>query len=239
DGKLDLAVTNFSGEYLAVYRNMDGSFFEDASARTGVARATSRNVGFGLSFADLNLDGLPDLSVANGHVTEAAQQFYPGGSLAQPNLVLLQNPPGVFSPLTNPGTGVTQLRASRGLAAADLDGDGDLDLAVNNWKEAPDLLRNDLPNRGHWLRLRLEGSGKNRLALGARVRVAGGGRTQTQEVRSGGSYLSQEELTLTFGLGAATQVEAVEVYWPGSRTPQRFPGLAVDQEHRLRQTKGN
>lgn len=233
DGWMDLAVTNFSGEYLALYRNLGGNAFEDVSARAGLVRATNRFVGFGLCFADLDLNGWPDLFVANGHVTEAAEQFYPGVTMAQPNLCLLQNSAGGFDALVNPGEGVTQARASRGLAVADFDGDGDPDLLVNNWKEAPDLLRNDLPRRGRWLRLRLLGSGKNRAALGARVRVTAAGRSQTQEVRSGGSYASQSDGALTFGLGDATSAR-VEVTWPGRRAAEVWEPLAGDREHQLR-----
>ncbi len=233
DGWMDFAVTNFSGEYLALYRNLGGNAFEDVSARAGLVRATNRFVGFGLCFADLDLNGRPDLFVANGHVTEAAEQFYPGVTMAQPNLCLLQNSAGGFDPLANPGDGVTQARASRGLAVADFDGDGDLDLVVNNWKEAPDLLRNDLARAGHWLRLRLQGTGKNRAALGARVRVTAGGRSQTQEVCSGGSYASQSDAALTFGLGDAASAR-VEVTWPAQKIAEVWEPLAGDREHRLR-----
>jgi len=108
---------------------------------------------------------------------------------------------------------------------------------VANWEGEPDLLRNDSPNSGHWLRLRLEGTHGNRSAIGARVVVAGGGRTQVQEVRSGGSYCSQSELPLTFGLGPAAAADRITVRWPGGGT-EVWETLAAGTEHRLVEGKG-
>ena len=234
DGRLDLACTNFSGEYLALWHNLGGGLFEDVSVRTGVAAATTRYVGFGLGFPDLDLDGWPDLFVVNGGVTEAAERFYPGASLAQPKLCLRNNTRGGFDPVAGAGPGVDLPRVSRGAAFADFDGDGRVDVLVSNWRDEPDLLRNVTNPHGHWLRLALEGTRCNRSAIGARVEVMSGGRTQVQEVRSGGSYCSQSELTLTFGLGNAPSVERVRVHWPGGGT-QEWSGLSVDRLHHLRQ----
>jgi hypothetical protein len=187
-----------------------------------------------LSFSDLNLDGLPDLFVGNGHVTEAAEAMYPHVTLAQPNLCFLQAEGHIFQLVANPGEGVTQLRKSRGVAVADFDHDGDPDLLVNNWGEAPDLLRNDVPPRGRWLRLKLEGTRCNRAAIGARVEVTAGERTLVQEVRSGGSYCSQSDLPLTFGLGTEATA-SVRVAWPGTKGSEVWDALPADREHTLKE----
>ena len=123
---------------------------------------------------------------------------------------------------------------SRGAAFADYDRDGRVDVLVGNWKDAPDLLRNETTPVGHWLRLRLRGRRCNRSAIGARVTVTAGGRKQLQEVTSGGSYCSQNELTLTFGLGDAARAEAVEVRWPGGGV-SRWTHLTGNTERELRQ----
>jgi hypothetical protein len=237
DGRLDLACTSFSGEYLALYHNMGGGTFQDASAQTGLVAATAPYVGFGLGFPDLDLDGRPDLFVANGHVTEAAEHLYPGVTFSQPRLLLLNDGHGGFAPAASPGPAVTTPRVGRGVAFADYDGDGKVDVLIANWRDEPDLLRNEGPGAPgaarHWLRLRLRGARCNRLAIGARVEVAGGGRTQVQEVRSGGSYCSQSELTLSFGLGADTTAAAL-VRWPGGGETA-WTGLRADREHLLQQ----
>jgi hypothetical protein len=233
DGRLDLACTNFSGEYLALWRNM-GTHFQDASAAAGTVEPSAPYVGFGIGFPDLNLDGWPDLFAVNGHVTEAAERFHPGVTFAQPKLCLLNDGAGRFKPAPQPGPGVTEPRVGRGAAFADYNRDGRVDVLAGNWKDVPDLLRNESTPTGRWLRLRLEGRRCNRSAIGARVSVTAGGRTQVQEVTSGGSYCSQSELTLTFGLGAARTAERVEVRWPGGGV-SHWERLSGDSEHVLRQ----
>jgi hypothetical protein len=175
---------------------------------------TAPYVGFGVLAPDLDLDGHPDLFVANGHVTEAAEQFYPGVKFAQPKL-LLRNIAGQFStweaglPLSNP-------RVGRGSASGDWDGDGDLDLLIANWKDQPDLLRNTYAKSGGSVRLKLIGT-RDHFGIGSRVELRTGQAIQVQEVCSGGSYLSQSELILTFGTGAPTGPSEVRVRWPGGK----------------------
>lgn len=230
DGHLDLACTHFSGEYLALWRNLGGGRFEDYSGRAGLVEVTNPYVGFGLVFPDLDLDGDPDLLVVNGHVTEAAERSYPGITLAQPRLGLL-NQGGRFHPSGGDSL-LREPRVGRGLAAADYDGDGRPDVLVANWRDEPELLRNELAAPGHWLRLTLEGRHANRSAIGARVTVRAGGREQVREVGSGGSYCSQSELALTFGLGAAARADEVRVEWPGGGRLARRD-LAAGREYRL------
>ncbi len=234
DGHLDLACTNFSGEYLALYRNLGTGHFEDISARAGLVEATSPYVGFGLGFPDIDLDGSPDLFVANGHVTEAAEHFYPGVTFAQPALFLRGDGAGGFAPDSAAGEDVARPRIGRGVAVADYDGDGDLDVLVANCRATPDLLRNEGLPRANWLRLRLVGRTANRSAIGARVEVVAEGKTQVQEVRSGGSYCSQGELPLTFGLDRRSQAETVRVHWPGGKA-ETLKNLSAGKEHQILQ----
>lgn len=239
DGLLDLACTNYANEYLALYRNAGGGRFEDASARSGLAQVTSLYVGFGIGFPDLDLDGWPDLFVVNGHVS-AAEGPHMVEALSEPALCLLNDRRGGFVPVADPGPDVTAPRVRRGAAFADIDGDGDVDVLVSNWRGEPDLLRNDFrPGRDgrHWLRLLLEGRRCNRAAIGARVEVRCGGRVEVQEVRSGGSYCSQSELALRFGLGDAARVDQVRVRWPGGAV-ERWSNVRADGTWRLVEGSG-
>jgi hypothetical protein len=234
DGHLDLACTNFSNEYLALYRNLGDGIFEDVSAQTGLVEATAPYVGFGLGFPDLDLDGRPDLFLVNGHVTEAAEYFYPNVKFAQPSLSLLNEGSRGFVTDAAAGNQIAAPRVSRGVAFADYDEDGDLDVLVANWRGEPDLLRNEGPLRGSWLRLNLVGRTCNRAAIGARVEVVSGGRIQVQEVRSGSSYCSQSELPLTFGLGSAHSAETIRIRWPGGKT-ETWSNLETGKIHVLKQ----
>jgi hypothetical protein len=217
-----------------VYRNLGKGHFEDVSAQSGVAEATSPNVGFGLSLEDFDLDGVPDLFVANGHVTEAAERFDPHATLAQPNLVMLGDGEGGFDTLPDAGEPITTSRVHRGVATADYDGDGDVDLLVMNWKEEPDLIRTESPSGRHWIRIRLRGRDElgNVFGIGARVTVEAGGKKQVREIRSGGSYCSQSDLAATFGLWDVDRIDSVRVRWPQGLTNE-WKNLPVDREHVL------
>ncbi|MGV3725043.1 MAG: CRTAC1 family protein [Actinomycetota bacterium] len=234
DGRLDLACTNFSGEYLALYRSLGDGTFEDVSAGSGLVGLTAPYVGFGIGAPDVDLDGRPDLFVANGHVTEAAEQFYPGVKFAQPKL-LLRNNAGHFSSW-DAGPPFSTPRVGRGSAEGDWDGDGDVDLLVANWKDEPDLLRNTNPKAGRAIRVKLVGK-RNRLGIGARVELQTEGSRQVQEVRSGGSYLSQNEFILTFGVGEAAAAVTVRVRWPGGEW-EVWSGVSGGGLHVLREGSG-
>src|SRR5262245_39553211 len=147
-------------------------------------------------------------------------EFYEGTTMEQPKVVLRNVEGRRFEPVVAPRTDAetARPRVGRGVACGDFDGDGAVDVLVNNAGDRPDLLRNDTRPAGHWISVRLSQDGRNRFAVGARVTVWSGGRSQTREVRSGSSYCSQDSLTLLFGLGPATSAERIDVGWPGTAT---------------------
>jgi hypothetical protein len=229
DGALDIVVTNFEVESNALYRNVGSGLFVDGRHLAGIADASLPMLAFGVALADLDQDGDLDLAVANGHILDNAAELRPQSRFEQPNQVLENLGGGRFRELF--GTGFEKpVRASRGLAAGDLDGDGDLDLVVVSSNERADVYENVTEAPGRWLEVDLRSEGANRLGVGARVElVAGGGdpSPRVREVRTGSSYLSQHAITLHFGLAAAAR-GILKIRWPGGDL-QRLEGLPVDR----------
>ena len=214
-GRLGLYLTHFSEEYNTLYRNEDGLNFSDITTRAGLDRPTLPFVGWGTVFADFDNDGWLDLFVANGHVFPSVDRLEIPSveSYKQPSLLFRNLGDGRFQEQV----GLMSLdleQSSRGAASADLDGDGRLDLVLNNIDAGPSLFWNLSAGGNRYLRIRLVGTGGNRLAIGARVTVRTGDLQQMREVHSGGSYLSQSELALHFGLGTHETAASVEVRWP-------------------------
>ncbi len=236
DGDLDLFVTNFSEEYNTVYRFDQDFTYTDTSFATRTAEDSFRHVGWGTEFFDYDNDGWLDLFAVNGHVYPQVDGAALGTTYAQRKLFYRNNRDGTFSEIGGDMGGVwLERRVSRGGVVGDLDNDGDLDVVINDLDGAPMVLRNDGGNRRNWLRVRLVGTGKNRLALGARVRVTAGEVRLIGEVRSGSSYLSQNDLRLHFGLGELLRVDRVEVWWPGGGSPVALADVAANQEITIRQ----
>ena len=214
DGRLDLVATNFQGQTNTLYHNEGNRLFSDVSYASKIGTISLPYLAWGVSFCDYDNDGYQDLFIANGHLDENVQAFNPTGFYEQPNLLFRNNRDGTFDEVgVYSGAGMRLERVSRGLACADYDNDGDLDLLVTNLKGTPDLLRNG-GNQNAWLTLKLIGTRSNRDAIGARVKVTTGNLIQIREVRSGSSYLSQNDMRLHFGLGKHRQVDRVELRWP-------------------------
>lgn len=219
NGRLSIYVTNFSEEYNALYRNEGNLVFTDVSYATRLAPSSVPHVGWGTAFFDLENDGWLDLFAVNGHVYPQVDTVDVGTKYRQPKLLYLNQRDGTFRDATREvGPALQTPRASRGAAFGDLDNDGDIDIVVADIDGEPMLLRNDGGNRNHWITLELAGPESNRLALNARVRVVTADFAQVEEVRSGGSYLSQNDLRLHFGLGRAERVDRIEIRWPSGKT---------------------
>ena len=216
DGLLDIVKTNFSDEAPTLYHNEGKGFFADATFPSGLGRVTE-SVKWGAAFLDFDNDGWPDLIIANGPI------YPPGISPRHPKTahgggaVLFRNTgDGRFREITaSAGPGFSRSACGRGLAVGDLFHTGQLDVVINNINDRPTLLHNQLPSKNNWLLIKLLGTRTNRAAIGSRVIVEAEGRRQVQEVRSGGSFCSQSDLRLHFGLGKASIAERVQVQWLG------------------------
>jgi hypothetical protein len=232
-GRLSLVVTHFSDEYATLYRNDGAMTFSDVSRSAGISRASSPYVGWGDAFLDLDNAGREDLILVNGHVYPQVDSVKMGTRYKEPKLVFLNQRDGKFRDVSaESGEAVQVPQVSRGLAVGDLFNRGRLDVVVENLTGGPMILEAESDPANHWASFDLEGSPQNRLALNARVWVTTGKLRQMDEVRSGGSYLSQSDLRLHFGLGRSARIDKVEVQWPnGGR--QVFENVAADRFYHL------
>jgi hypothetical protein len=206
--------TNFSDELETLYHNQGKGEFQDVSVEAGMGLNT-RSVGWGCGFFDYDNDGWPDLLLVNGHAFPEVDSLKIDIHYRE-RAILYHNDHHKFVDISeSAGPGILENHSSRGLAFADYDNDGSVKALVNNQNEPPSLLRLAHKSPNHWVELKLEGVKSNRSAIGAKVRVTAGGLVQTAEVRSGGSYLSQSDLRLHFGLSGAVKVDKVEISWPG------------------------
>ncbi len=212
NGFLDIAKTNFSGDLPSLYNNEDGVFFEDLAFEAGLG--AHQLLGWGALFIDADEDGLPDLMLANGHVYPEVDSADIGETYRQPTLLFRNLGAGRFQDVSDAsGPALEVPRPARGLASGDLDGDGHPEVVIVNVNQPPTLLKN-VPDGTNAIVLKLVGVESNRSAIGARVEVSAGQSRQAQAVAGGGSYYSQSDLALHFGLGQAREVEAVRVTWP-------------------------
>jgi hypothetical protein len=238
DGYLDLVVTHFSHDYTTVYENSPHGSFTDVSYMTGVARGAGRYLGWGVGFVDVDNNGLLDLFQANGHIYPEVDRHGLGTRYLQRKQLFQNLGNGRFQEITDQvGGGLLLERSSRGAAFGDYDNDGDIDVLVTNLNDRPTLLRNETTGGGHWITLGLEGTKSNRDAIGATVRVTAGARTQVAEIRSGGSYLSQNDRRVHVGLGAADRVEQLQIRWP-SGLVETVRGLPADRFYAAREGQG-
>ncbi len=225
DGHLDLIKTHFSQDYTTLYRNLGGALFTDVSSRSGLMLGPQ--FGWGVGFVDLDNDGRLDVLVANGHIYPDIDKTGTSAYL-QPKQLYWNLGNGRFREIAREvGGSLLDMKSSRGLAFGDYDNDGDIDALVVNMDDRPTLLRNDTVG-GRWITVRLEGTTSNRDGIGARLTLEAAGGRQTAEVRSGGSYLSHNDLRAHFGLGAARQVDRLTIRWPDGRT-ETATGLAPNR----------
>lgn len=220
-GRQSIAIGNFTNESLSLYQNQGGGLFLDQAIPSGLAEPSSRVLTFGLFFFDYDLDGLPDIFAADGHVADDISVLQPSLHYAEPALLFRNRGSGKFENVSDRvGAAVEKPMVARGAAYLDYDNDGDLDIALNVNNGPARLLRNDNGNKNDMLRIRLIGTQSNRDAIGARVTVSGSGVTrQIEWVKTGSSYLSQSEFPLTFGLGRPVSGRSVnvEIAWPSGR----------------------
>ncbi len=242
DGWPELLVTNLSNEVNQLYRNLEGSgIFSIESYPSGLAEGSLLLTGWGLDLFDFDHDGDLDLVITNGHPMDDIAEVNDILTHAQRPFLFENTGKGVFRDISDAaGPYFRAADVGRGLSTADYDNDGDRDLLFTPNDRKATLLRNDGGSAaGHWITLRLEGVRANRDAIGARVILTAGGRRQTQEVRSASSYLSQHDMRLHFGLGAATRVDSIEIHWPTrDRKVERVGPLPVDRFVTVREGSG-
>ena len=229
-GRLSLFVTNFSEEYNALYRH-DGDHFSDVSFRSGTASSSLPYVGWGTAFIDYDNDQLLDIIVVNGHVYPQLDAVRLGASAGyrQRKLLYHNRGGGTFEEVAAQfGRVMMDERVGRGLAIGDLDNDGRLDVVINNLDGIPEVLHNELPDRGNWLLVKLTGAAGNTDAIGAVVTARTGGTSQRRVVQSGTSYISQNDMRVHFGLGSAAQVDSLDVRWPDG-TSSKLSNVKANQ----------
>jgi len=233
DGRLDLIVTNFDFETNTLYRNLGESFFFDATAAVGLGDESLTELGFGCDLADFDNDGWLDLVVTNGHILDNIAEIQSNLTFAEP-AQLFRSSKGVFwNASASVGAALSLPRVGRGLATLDFDGDGDLDLVLASNGGAAELLRNELGETNRWVTLILVGTASNRDAVGTRLTRG----SWVEELRTGSSYLSQNELVLHVGAGVEERLSGLRLRWP-SGTEETLPELETRRFYVVKEGSG-
>jgi enediyne biosynthesis protein E4 len=239
-GKTSLLITNFSNQMISLYHNEGNGLFVDEAPRSDVGRASLLTLGFGCFFFDYDLDGWPDILVANGHIDPDIQKVQVNVKFAEPPHLFRNLGKGKFAEVSkSAGAEFAAARVGRAVAYADVFNNGRLDVLFTTNGGAPKLFRNvEAPgNANHSVRLKLVGTKSNRDGIGAVVKLATAGGTQSQMLRSGSSYLAANELVLTFGLGKQSQADTIEIRWP-SGTVDKLAAVNAGQTVTITESKG-
>jgi len=238
DGSFDIFKTNFADDTSNLYHNNGDGTFTDLSFNSGLG-INNTYVGWGCGFIDYDNDGWSDIIQINGHVYPEIDKYNFGENFKNPRLVYKNLGTGNFKDVSaGMGPGITERFSSRGAAFGDYDNDGGMDVLILNMNEPPSLLHNVGGNKQNWIKLKLVGTKCNRTAIGARARVITGKHIQMDEVQSGASVMSQNDLRLHFGLGANKIVDAIEVKWPTTQKVERFEHVKANQILTIREGNG-
>jgi len=237
-GRSSLYITNFADEYNTLYSNKGKYDFRDLSYESGVALASLPWVKWGNAFVDLDNDTWLDLIFVSGQVYPQVDTLPSGARYREPKEVFMNLGGGQFCDASlQAGEAIKEPRVSRGVAVADLDNDGNVDVIVEDLDGAPMVLHNEGVKGRHWVSFELAGTRSNRLAIGARLKIVAGGVTQTEEIHSGGGYLSQPDLRVHFGLGSATKIDSLEIRWPSGKV-ESLKDLAPDRFYAVLEGSG-
>jgi enediyne biosynthesis protein E4 len=237
-GMPGIAITNFDNEMIGLYRAVKPGVYDDVANVAGIGAASKNTLGFGCLFLDIDLDGNLDLAIANGHIDETVRNIRGNVGYAQPPQLFLNQGGGKFQDVASAvGGGFDAPKVGRGLAFADFDRDGDLDILLTTNNGPAYLYRNDFATPPHSVRFHLQGVQSNRDAIGAVVRIDYDGQSQSRIVRGGSSYLSQSELPVTFGLGMRDKVDRAVIDWPSGRT-EEFKNLSAGKPYKCLEGKG-
>ncbi len=238
DGRLDIFKTNFSDDTATLYRNRGDGTFDDATSLAGLGLHT-QYLGWGTMFFDFDNDGWPDLLLVNGHVYPEVDKYHLGSNYQEPRILYHNEGNGKFAEISDSaGSGITQTSSSRGLAVGDLWNDGQLSAVISNMNAPPSLLVNQVHSPNHWIAIKTVGTKSNRDGIGARITLKTASRTMVDEVRSGSSFDSNNDMRVHFGLGSATKLDWLQIRWPSGRV-ERFENLPVDKIHELKEGSGN
>jgi hypothetical protein len=239
DGKFDIVVMNYQKQAKVIYHNEGNLLFTEVGMKAGIAANSLPLVSWGTRFLDYDNDGILDLFIANGHLEDRIDLYDQSSTYLQQNQLFRGTGEGTFVEISNSaGPGLLLKNSHRGCAFGDIDSDGDTDIVVCCSRRQPLVLLNEGGNLGgNWVQILLTGTKPNLFAIGAKVTVRAGKRTQIQEVRTSSSYAGQDDPRLHFGLGSAGSIDRIEVRWPDGRTDV-VTGASINKVNRIAQGRG-